>query len=98
MSIEEASTWMDEVRSQPQYKFTAPWHYVDFPVGTSYQPTDEPNVVNALTHAINALQKSNALAPDSVRFYLLVLMHLTGDIHQPLHTAMQQIKEAMITR
>ena len=48
MSIEEASTWMDEVINQPRYKYTAPWHYVDFPAGTNYQPTDKANVVNAV--------------------------------------------------
>ncbi|RZK30676.1 MAG: S1/P1 Nuclease, partial [Hymenobacter sp.] len=29
MTPEQASTWMDEVRSTPDYKYTAPWHYAD---------------------------------------------------------------------
>jgi hypothetical protein len=85
MTIEQASTWMDEVRNETQYRNTSPWHYVDFPPGANYHPTDEPNIVNALTHAISALQRSNTLPADSIKFYLLVVIHLTGDIHQPMH-------------
>ena len=85
MTIEEASNWLDEVRSQPQYKYTAPWHYINIPSGEMYRQDDKPNVVNALTHSIMSLQTNEGLSSDDIRFNLLVLIHLMGDIYQPLH-------------
>jgi len=34
-TLAEASTWADEVRSQPEYKHTGPWHYINLPLGLS---------------------------------------------------------------
>lgn len=38
MSAADAGNWMDEVRSDLRYKYTAPWHYVNIEPGGSYQP------------------------------------------------------------
>jgi len=63
------------------------WHFVDTPIsqdGTLIQPTPSPNAetqVKAFTEAI-ATRESN----DRKSYDMVWLMHLVGDVHQPLHT------------
>ena len=85
MTPEQASTWMDEVRSTPQYKYTAPWHYADAEKGEMYQPAAGGDVITALNNAYNELQHMDTLSPERLRFDVLVLFHLCGDLVQPLH-------------
>lgn len=49
MTIEDASTWLDEIRSDPKYVYTAPWHYVDYP---EEQNTSLPRSPISLTPSI----------------------------------------------
>jgi hypothetical protein len=63
------------------------WHYVDIPFspdGTPLPPTPTPNAATRIADFRRAL--TDRTAPDTVRAYDLVwLLHLVGDIHQPLH-------------
>lgn len=86
MSIEDASTWLDDVRDDPKYKFTAPWHYVNIPKGKEYEPNNDVNIINSLNDVIYDLRKYDGkLTPEQIKFDLLTLMHLIGDLNQPLH-------------
>ena len=85
MTPEEASTWMDDVRSTPPYKYTAPWHYADAEKGDKYEPSAGGDVVTALNTAYNELQHMDTLSPERLKFDVLVLFHMCGDITQPLH-------------
>ncbi|PTT92483.1 endonuclease, partial [Pelomonas sp. HMWF004] len=78
------STWADEVRSRE----TAAWHYVNPPEGScSYEPARDCPGGDCVVEAINAqaaILKSKA--PDAVRLSALKwVVHLVGDVHQPLH-------------
>lgn len=61
------------------------WHYTNLPFspdGTRTQPPAVPNIVTKLRDF-----ESLASVPDSMKVYVLPwLIHLVGDIHQPLHT------------
>src|SRR5260221_10404650 len=35
-TLADVSTWADEVRPQPEYKQTVPWHFLNLPLGLSY--------------------------------------------------------------
>jgi S1/P1 Nuclease len=65
------------------------WHFVDLPVGlTNYSldgPFSSPNdIVHALRRAIDVLEgKSSQFTKVQA---LRIIVHLVGDIHQPLHT------------
>lgn len=63
------------------------WHYKDLPFstdGTPTQPAPDPNALTQIDAFKDALA-SNA-TPDAVKSYDLVwLLHLVGDVHQPLH-------------
>jgi hypothetical protein len=71
----------------PDMKRHTPWHFIDVPFsqdGTPLEPAPVPNIVTALER-IGAELRSHSTS-QSVRAYDLVwLLHLTGDIHQPLH-------------
>jgi hypothetical protein len=63
------------------------WHYVDLPFSPDGTPLVEPTAPNAATQ-IPLLRTAlgAAATSDEVRSYDLVwLLHLVGDIHQPLH-------------
>jgi hypothetical protein len=65
------------------------WHYVNTPFSQDHTPLHDPLAPNAQTQ-ITAFRKALAAdgTSDDVKSYDLVwLLHLVGDVHQPLHTA-----------
>jgi len=88
-SLEDASLWADdEARSQPA---TASWHYINIPLADSQMDLarDCPNgaCVVAKTGDFLAVladpDSSRASKAEALRF----ILHLVGDLHQPLHCA-----------
>lgn len=86
MSIEEMSTWMDENRSNSYYDFMKPWHYIDMDKGEVYKATPEKNLLTVLFSAIQELKHMENLKRKQVKQDILLIFHLVGDLHQPLHT------------
>jgi hypothetical protein len=87
-AMSDASTWPDDIRSRrPE---TAPWHYVDIPLGTTlrdiekYCDPKESCVTRAIADQLAILRTANA-APQKKADALRFLIHFVGDIHQPLH-------------
>lgn len=83
------AAWADEVRDQPEYRFTAPFHYVNFRDGScDYVPArDCANgdcIIGALERYTRVL--GDAARPSAERLEALkFLVHFTGDVHQPMH-------------
>jgi hypothetical protein len=81
------STWADDIRVQrPE---TGPWHFIDLPLGTTtvdpkYCPPPNGCVITAIQRQAQILRNPNA-PPEARSLALLFLIHLLGDIHQPLH-------------
>ncbi|MFO8233061.1 MAG: S1/P1 nuclease [Longimonas sp.] len=87
MSMVEATTWMDRVRSTEEYAHTADWHWVTVPSDTTYdETTKNPNgdIIAEVERMIAALHEGD-LSPEAEREYLMMVIHMIGDIHQPLH-------------
>ena len=85
MTPAKAGTWMDEVRSDPKYRYMAPWHFVNIERGGTYKPAPKGDMITALNKAYTELQHREELTPEQVKFDVLVLFHLCGDLLQPLH-------------
>ena len=86
ISFEEAATWMDDNRSNSYYDFMKPWHYLDIEKGQDYKPSMEKNLVTVLNAAIVQLENQQlVLKNKEIKTDLLLIFHLTGDLHQPLH-------------
>ena len=92
MSIEYASIWMDEMRSDPKYNYMKTWHYVDFEKGQQYTETKEDNIINALNKAIDNLEHRDALSNEAIKTNLLIVFHMVGDLHMPLHVGYAEDK------
>ena len=85
-----AACWMDDIRSRPEMKGYAVWHYVNLPFTEDGLPIPDPgagpNVVNGIQKATAILTNQETDPAIDKDTALVILEHLTGDIHQPLHT------------
>jgi len=86
-TLAEVSTWMDEIRSDKAYDYASPWHYCTIPDGMTYEtaPTQEGGDVVWAIEKITKELKAGGLSPEEEAKNLKFLVHLVGDIHQPLH-------------
>lgn len=85
MSIAEAGCWMDEAKGNHKYDYMRTWHYVNIEKGSQYIPNKDENIVNALNKAIDQLEHKDKLSSEEIKLNLLIVFHLVGDLHQPLH-------------
>lgn len=86
-TLAEVSTWMDEIRSDNSYRYANAWHYCTIPDGMTYETAPKQSggdVVWAIERIINKLKSGN-LETEEEAENLKFLVHLVGDIHQPLH-------------
>lgn len=79
--------WMDNIRSDSIYNFTATWHYANVDLGYAYATMPKVETGDALTATELAIQNiASATANDSIKsMYLKFLIHLIGEIHCPMH-------------
>ena len=84
-SLGDVANWMDQVRDTPEGKAMEMWHYqsVDACTGTLLK-CPEGNCAGPKVKQQEATLRSGK--GDQLKA-LRVLVHLIGDIHQPLHTA-----------
>jgi hypothetical protein len=92
------ASWADTLRDQDpdRGKKTSRWHYVNFtPGGCDYQPEhDCPNgdCVIAQIQAQRVILADRTRTPAERRDALKFLVHLVGDVHQPLHAGNRKDK------
>ena len=92
-SLAMASTWADFIKSDPAYNYLSPWHYIDFDKAYNLEEMQvflkQDTAVDAYTklNLIIAQLKNKNLEPEKKRMYLRLLIHIVGDVHQPMHTA-----------
>lgn len=90
-SVAITSNWADFVKSDPAYNYLYNWHFINFNSGLTQQQfqsyLDSDTATNAYTkiNFMVAELKKKDLAPDKKLLYLRMLIHIVGDIHQPLH-------------
>jgi len=101
------SGWMDDLRSEnPEVRFSGqfkPWHYISWghkasdaepplELGTD-EESKKGNVIIGLKRALAVLKGgTDPEIPDKAHA-LAILVHLTGDVHQPLHCASNYFEE-----
>ncbi len=86
LNIEEAANWMDDERGNSYYNYMRTWHYLDIDKGEVYTPSQERNILTVLHSAIVDLRQYQTIKRKEVKRDLLLIFHLIGDLHQPLHT------------
>lgn len=86
-SLAMMSTYADEIKSDRKYDQYKPWHYVNWKEGETYSTSAK----NSKGDLIVGIAKCKEIISDPKRsqedkiFYLKMLVHLVGDLHQPLH-------------
>ncbi len=85
MTIEEAGNWMDDIKSDRRNDYMKQWHYVNVAQGKLYETSKEENIITQLTRVVTELQHKESMSEEDIKKDLLIVFHLTGDLHQPLH-------------
>jgi hypothetical protein len=95
-----AATWPDLIRNDPRFGASAPpvnsfpdtdrhtaWHFINTPVPPRFssQPMDTDNAVTALQKLVSGLH-SHGTVTAAEAYALPWILHIVGDLHQPLHT------------
>jgi hypothetical protein len=86
-TIEEAANWPDWMRSDPApfwQKTATPWHYVTLNGIIYDHAPPEGDALQALDKFAATLRDPNASRADK-QLALRFVVHLVGDLHQPLH-------------
>ena len=90
-SVAIASNWPDFIKSDPSYKYLDVWHYINLNAGLSetdlknYLATDTVTDAYTRINWLSAQLKNKELEQDKKVLYLRLLIHIVGDIHQPMH-------------
>jgi hypothetical protein len=90
------ASWMDDLRDNSYDKPLADWHFVDRPFFDGIEPKlavpGSPNAREKIIEMIHELKKTRRFdspehRDDKTRaaYAAATLMHLIGDVHQPLH-------------
>jgi S1/P1 Nuclease len=85
MSVEQAANWMDDMRKNQEYNYMKPYHYVNFDKETAVTMIENDNVIYIIDKTINELKHKEKLSDADIKLKVLMLFHLIGDIHMPLH-------------
>jgi hypothetical protein len=93
-TLASISSWADEVRSSdPGFASTGTWHYINLPSGYNYEQfvaavknDTHPNVYSALLKC-EADLKSDTTSAKYRAIALKFVVHLVGDLHQPMHVS-----------
>ena len=86
-TIAWVSTYADEIKSDKNYRKFYSWHYINFPVNGKYETSKKNpkgDLIIGIQTCIAVLKDKNSSKQDK-NFYLKMLIHLIGDLHQPLH-------------
>jgi S1/P1 Nuclease len=92
-SVAMASNWADFIKSDTNYKYLNSWHYADFEKDLNEQAFRSTLKNDTATDAYTRLQflikalRNRSLSMDKKRMYLRLLIHIVGDLHQPLHVS-----------
>jgi hypothetical protein len=92
-SLVYVANWMDNASHTDEYAYTKTWHYVNVdPEEGTYANSVKETAGDAVT-AINTLVanlKSGELSPEEERVQLMMLIHIVGDIHCPMHAGQKR--------
>ena len=95
-SMAIASNWPDFIKANPYYKNFSSWHYINFKNGLTKPEFEfllsadtDQDAFTAINFLVSKL-KENKIADSLKTQYLKLLIHIVGDIHQPLHVGRQE--------
>ncbi|RMB60627.1 S1/P1 Nuclease [Dokdonia sinensis] len=93
-SLALISTYADEIKSEDKYRPYGPWHYVNVPFDSTYEEhpkSEKGDLIQGIDHCLKVLNNDNSSKEDKI-FNLKMLVHLIGDLHQPMHVGLSEDK------
>lgn len=81
------ANWLDNASYQMDYAYTKTWHYKNIDAGDTYEsaPANPAgDAVTAIRAQIETLSNPST-TPAQAELALRILVHLMGDLHQPMH-------------
>src|SRR6187431_653163 len=90
-SIAITSNWPDFIKSDSTFNYLNTWHYINVKQDLSQTEFNTALGNDTLTNAYTKLNfliaelKNKQLPLEKKQMYLRLLIHIAGDIHQPLH-------------
>ena len=93
-SLAFVSTFADEIKSNRKYDEYYSWHYINMGLDETYATaTKNPkgDLVTGITKCISVLKNKNSSEKDKA-FFLKMLVHFVGDLHQPMHIGRREDK------
>lgn len=88
-SLAFATTFADEIKADRKNARFSPWHYVNYPLGMRYEDSEKSpygDLMVGMETCIRIVKDKNSPREDRI-FYLKMLVHLIGDMHQPMHAS-----------
>ena len=86
-TLVNASTYADDIKSDSRYDIYYDWHFLNMELDDEYEditPSERGDVFIAINKCIDILE-SDSVSNTDKSFYLKLLVHFVGDLHQPLH-------------
>ena len=87
-SMVYVANWMDNASHTDDYAYTKTWHYVNVEPNEGSYANSKKESAGDVVVAVNTIVenlKSGELTPDEERVQLMMLIHLVGDMHCPMH-------------
>jgi hypothetical protein len=81
------ANWLDNASHTPEYAYSKTWHYKNIDADETYESAhtiETGNIITALRSQADKL-KDNSLCKSEKSLALKMLIHLMGDLHQPMH-------------
>jgi hypothetical protein len=97
-SMADVASWADGLRNDPNYSNTSSWHYINAPLGLSYEEFSKTVKAQGSTNVYGALLKceddirSQTTTVQQKTDALKFIIHFVGDMHQPMHVSRAEDK------
>lgn len=91
-SLAFVSTFADEIKSDKRYNEFYTWHYINMPLDKNYEDSkknDKGDLVTGIAYCKKIITDEKSSDEDKA-FYLKLLIHLIGDLHQPMHIGLEE--------
>ncbi len=89
VSLAEVANWADEMKSNPDeyWREAGVYHYLNVPAGQTFEDTPRNPAGDVLSayEKFTATLKSSASSRAEKQLALKFLVHIVGDMHQPMH-------------
>jgi nuclease S1 len=86
-SLAFVSTYADEIKSDKRYNEFYTWHYINMSLDSNYEDSEKNlkgELVTGISYCKKIINAENSSIEDKA-FYLKLLIHFIGDLHQPMH-------------